>query len=555
MEDRDGGAQPDEVPITADMVAGAERLMGARYTDAERALMLDNIAEQIELARRRRAVTLPATLPPATRFDPRLPGWRQLDPGIFRPSDGPAPPLPDSEADIAYAPLHTLARWIRDGLLTSTRLTEIYLARIERLNPLLHCFATVTPELALEQAREADALLAGGTYLGPLHGVPWGCKDILDTAGIITAWGAEPWRDRAPESNATVVRRLRNAGAVLLGKTTVGALAYGDTWYGGQTRNPWNLDEGSSGSSAGSASATAAGLVGFSLGTETLGSIVAPSIRCGTTGLRPTFGRVPRTGAMPLCWTLDKIGPICREVEDTALVLSAISGADEADPFSIAASLGFDFTRPVSGMRVGYYEEDFETEGAHELDRAALGVMRGLGVELVALERPKLPYETLMNILRAEAAASFEELTLHVQDDALTWQEPPAWPNSFRKARFLSAVDHVQLDRLRHRVMQEMQAALLGVEAMIGPALAGPMLIITNFTGHPCLVLRSGFHQTETRWKRPVTVEGTGREGTLHTVPHGICLWGRLFDEGTILRLGVALERALDVAQERPLVG
>jgi hypothetical protein len=271
MEDRDGEAQPDEAPITAGMIAAAERLMGVRYTDAERALMLDNIVEQIELARRRRAVSLPETLPPATRFDPRLPGWRQPDPGSFRPSDDPTPPLPEREADIAYAPLRILARWIRDGVLTSTRLTEIYLGRIERLDPVLHCFATVTPELALEQARQADALLAGGTYLGPLHGIPWGCKDILDTAGIITGWGAEPWRDRVAESDAIVVTRLRNAGAVLLGKTTVGALAYGDIWYGGQTRNPWNLDEGSSGSSAGSVSATAAGLVGFSLGTETLG--------------------------------------------------------------------------------------------------------------------------------------------------------------------------------------------------------------------------------------------------------------------------------------------
>jgi Asp-tRNA(Asn)/Glu-tRNA(Gln) amidotransferase A subunit family amidase len=266
---------------------------------------------------------------------------------------------------------------------------------------------------------------------------------------------------------------------------------------------------------------------------------------------------MPRTGAMPLCWTLDKIGPICREVEDTALVLAAISGADDTDPFSISAPLGYDSTRPVSGLRVGYYEEDFKAEGAQELDRAVLGLMRGLGVELVALERPKLPYEALMNILRAEAAASFEALTLQDQDDALTWQEPAAWPNSFRKARFLSAVGHVQLDRLRHRVMREMQSAFLDVEAMIGPALAGPMLIITNFSGHPCLVLRSGFRQSETRRKLSMTRPSgeTAREGMLHTVPHGICLWGRLFDEGTILRLGVALEQALDVAQQRPPLG
>jgi Asp-tRNA(Asn)/Glu-tRNA(Gln) amidotransferase A subunit family amidase len=338
---------------------------------------------------------------------------------------------------------------------------------------------------------------------------------------------------------------LTDAGAVLLGKLSVGALAYGDIWYGGVTRNPWNVAEGSSGSSAGSASATAAGLVGFSLGTETLGSIVIPSLRCGTTGLRPTFGRVPRTGAMPLCWTLDKVGPICRSVEDTALVLHALNVADPADGFQIPAPLGYDAAAPVAGMRVGYFEADL-AEGI-ALDRAALETAKSLGVQLVPLSRPDLPYASLQNILAAEAAAAFEDLTLSDRDDLLTWQEAAAWPNAFRKARFLSAVDHVQLDRLRRLVMQHMAAVFADVEAIIGPPLAGPMMIVSNFTGHPCLVLRSGFFESFTRTRGMPAVSGP-----TFTVPHAVCLWGRLFDEGTILRLGRALEAAFGVAGRRP---
>ena len=545
-----------ETAITIDIIAAAEHLAGVRYTEAERTQMLDNLAAQLDLAQQRRRVALPGALAPATRFDPRLPGFAMPQPGPFAPATGPVLPLPDDPADIAYAPVGTLAGWLRAGALSSRRLTEIYLERIARIAPRLECFVTVTADLARAQADNADSLLAAGTYLGPLHGIPWGCKDILDTAGIGTGWGAEPWRDRVPDADATVVRLLTAAGAVLLGKLTVGALAYGDIWYGGRTRNPWNTEEGSSGSSAGSGAATAAGLVGFSLGTETLGSIVAPSTRCGTTGLRPTFGRVPRTGAMPLCWTLDKIGPMVRAVDDAALVLNALNVADPADPCNIPAPLGYDAAAPVAGMRVGYFPADFAGEGADDLDRAALDALRGLGVVLVALERPDLPYGALMSTLFAEAAASFEDMTLTDQDDTLTWQEAGSWPNTFRKARFLTAIDHIQLDRLRRRVMQDMDAAFQGVEAMVGPSLAGPMLIITNYTGHPCLVLRSGFARRETR--SPLSLararldQGTAGTGALHTVPHTICLYGRLFDEGTILRLGRALEAALAVRDRRP---
>ncbi len=542
--------------IRMETIQAAEQLAGVAYNEAERALMLDNIAAQVALSARRRAVALPYDLAPATRFDPRLPGWTPPPPEPFRPALELVGTLPGDDADIAFAPVARLAGWVRTRALSSERLTGIYLDRIARFGPMLECFAAVTADLALSQARAADALLASGTYLGPLHGIPWGCKDILDTAGTVTGWGAEPWSGRVPETDAAVVRRLAAAGAVLVAKTTVGALAYGDVWYGGRTRNPWNLDEGSSGSSAGSASATAAGLVGFSLGTETLGSIVAPSLRCGATGLRPTFGRVSRVGAMPLCWTLDKIGPICRGVADTALVLAAIEGFDDADPCSIAEPFGYDATAPVRGLRLGYYPADFAGGDAHELDRAMLGTARGLGLELIELARPELPYDALMNVLFAEAAASFEELTLSDQDDLLTWQEPAAWPNTFRKARFLPAVDHIQLDRLRRRVMGDMEAAFRGVDAIIGPCLAGPLLLITNYTGHPCLALRCGFRPSPTRRNLSLAEakldQGAAGDGVQHEAPHAISLYGRLFDEGTLLRIGGAMEAALGVADRRP---
>lgn len=538
-------------------IAGAERLMGIAYTEAERAQMLGNLEGQIALALARRKVAMPNAVPMALRFDPRLPGFQMPDATgvtVRRPDR----PLPDDDEDIAFASLPELGAWIASGALTSRRLTEIYLARIRALNPHLYCFATVTPALALAEAEAMDALTAQGRSLGPLHGIPYGVKDLFDTRGIVTGWGAEPYRDRVPDSDARVVTLLREAGAVLLGKTTLGALAYNDIWYGGRTRNPWNIEEGSSGSSAGSASATAAGLCGFSIGTETLGSITSPSQRCGTTGLRPTFGRVSRAGAMALCWSLDKIGPICRHVEDTALVLAAINGADPADRCSIQAPFHFDAGRDISGLRLGYLPEAFG-EGATAIDRKALAAARELGLEVVEVALPDLPYGALMNTLYAEAAAAFEELTLSGLDDTLTWQDEGAWPNTFRKARFLSAVDHVQLDRLRYLVMQALDAMFCKIDALIGPFMTGPMLVASNFTGHPCLHLRAGFDRIGTRGAASLgagklTTGEADAAGATHRVPQGISLWGRLFDEGTILSLGLALETKLGVVRERPVL-
>lgn len=542
--------------ITLETIAAAELLMGVEYTFAERQLMLDNLEGQIASARARRAVPLPNATPMAMRFDPRLPDFAMPHGTDALRLSSVIAPLPSDDADIAFSPVTHLATWIRSGALTSRRLTQIYLDRITAIGPKLECWAQVTPDLALAEADAADALTRGGVNLGPLHGIPYGLKDLFDAKGTITGWGAEPFRDRISEGDATIVKKLRAAGAVLLGKTTVGALAYNDIWYGGVTRNPWNLNEGSSGSSAGSASATAAGLCAFAIGTETLGSITSPSQRCGTTGLRPTFGRVSRAGGMALCNSLDKVGSICRSVEDTAIVLASLNGADPADRSTIAAPFVFDAGAEWRGLTVGYLHGAFG-DGATAVDQAALEAMRKLGVKVIEASLPDLPYGALMNILFAEAAASFEDLTLTNQDETLTWQDAAAWPNAMRKARFLSAVDHVQLDRLRYLVMQALDDLFRQVDVLIGPFMTGPMLIASNFTGHPCLHLRAGFEDLGTR--SPASLASgkltTGEEaagGKTFTVPQGISLWGRLFDEGPILRLGMALEAALDVAGKRP---
>ena len=541
--------------ITVADIEAAERLLGLAYTAKEREQMIGNLDGQRDLAIARRSVVMENTVPAATRFDPRLPGFAMphgMD--VLKPSEVTAP-LPTDAEDIAFASLTHLSHWVRTGQITSRDLTELYLARIEDLNPKLECFATVTRELALAEATAMDALLQAGVYLGPLHGIPYGLKDLFDTKGITTGWGAEPFMDRSPDSDATVTRKLREAGAVLIGKTTVGALAYNDIWYGGWTRNPWNRNEGASGSSAGSASATAAGLCGFAIGTETLGSITSPSQRCGTTGLRPTFGRVSRAGGMALCWSLDKVGPICRSVEDTALVLAAINGGDRKDISSIDAPFHFDAAKGIEGMTVGYLPEAFG-EGATEIDHAALAAMRELGVEVKEVSLPDLPYGSLMTTLYAEAAAAFETLTLTDADDTLKWQDEGAWPNTMRKARFLSAVDHVQADRLRYMVMEALDGMMSGIDALIGPFMTGPMLVASNYTGHPCLHLRAGFSEVATR--SPASL-GTGKLTTgdatgeqTFTVPQGISLWGHLFDEGPLLNLGMALEAKLGVADRRP---
>ncbi len=393
-----------------------------------------------------------------------------------------------------------------------------------------------------------------GRYRGPLHGIPWGGKDLLDTAGIPTTYGAEIFRNRIPSADAAVVKRLHDAGAVLLAKLSLGALALNDIWFGGQTMNPWLLEEGSSGSSAGPGAATAAGLVGFAIGSETGGSIVSPSTRCGITGLRPTYGRVPRTGAMTLCWSLDKLGPMARGVEDTLLVLQAISGPDPGDLASVPSKLDFDAAASVKGLRVGYFPTWMKEAPATDVDRAALDAVRAAGMLPVEVSIPDWPYDSLYVTLFAEAAASFEEFTLNHDMDKLRMQVLDAWPNLFRQSRFLSAVDFVQADRFRRRVAQEMARVFSQVDLLLVPSLRDEMLIITNATGHPSLTLRTGFLQVSTArsdWapdpSRPLPTFSPPRR-----VPHGVTLIGRLFDEGTLGRAGLALEHIAGVADQRP---
>ena len=413
---------------------------------------------------------------------------------------------------------------------------------------------TLTAERAREQARRADAQLRAGRYLGPLHGVPWGAKDLLDTAGIPTTYGAEPYRARVPTDDAVVVERLDRAGAVLVAKLSMGALALNDVWFGGQTMNPWLPQEGSSGSSAGPGAATAAGLVAFAIGSETSGSIVSPSMRCGVTGLRPTFGRVPRTGAMTLCWSLDKLGPMARGVEDTLLVLQAISGPDPGDLSSVPSRLDFDAGAGAQGLRLGYFPAWMQQAPATEVDRAALEAARRAGMQPVAVTLPDWPYDDLDVILFAEAAAAFEQITLDHRVDGMREQVADAWPNIFRQSRFLSAVDFVQADRLRRAVAGQMARLFTQVDLLLVPSLRDEMLTISNFTGQPSLTLRAGFvqvSQARSDWA-PDPQRPLPRFSPPRRVPYGITLVGRLFDEGTLGRAGIALERILNVTDERP---
>ena len=533
--------------LTTETVRSAGRVLGLDFTDTEYDQMLPTLESRLEQLAALRAIEIPNDLPPALTFDPRLPD-SPLPPGDTDLTLSPATAaLPEDDAAIAYASVRQLGAWLRDGSLTSRRLTDIYLARIEQYGAQLECFVTVTPALAREQADAADRALAAGTDHGPLHGIPYVMKDIIDTDGVLTTWGAAPYKDRVAEADATVTRLLKQAGAVHLAKSTAGAIAYGDIWFGGVTRNPWNPKEGSSGSSAGSASATAAGLCAFSIGTETLGSIVSPSERCGTTGLRPTFGRVSRTGAMALCWSLDKIGPICRYAEDTAAVLSVINGFDNSDPSSIRTTFGFDADATLEGMRVGHVPAWFED--ADETDVAALDAARSLGIDLVEIEWPDLPYGLLVDQLLAEAAAAFSDLTLSNRDDELTWQEDNAWPNGWRAVRFLSSVDYIQLDRLRRRTMQAMQETFSGIDALIGPSFAGGALTATNFTGQPQMAIRAGYAERPTR---TIFGEAADESGETFRVPRSFSIWGPLFGEAKVIRLATALEEALGVAAEMP---
>ena len=503
-------AQERQGRITKEMLANAEAIAGLEFTDAEREMMVDGVNRNLAAFEQLRSVSIPNSVHPALLFDPVLPGrtptidrhvpHRTRRPDVARPAD---------LEQVAFWSLTELGELLRTRQVSSVELTRMYIDRLTRYGTRLECVITLTEELAMRQAARADAELAVGVYRGPLHGIPWGAKDLLAEDEYRTTWGAKPFEDQVIPYDATVTRRLEEAGAVLIAKLTLGALAMGDYWFGGQTRNPWNPEQGSSGSSAGPASATVAGLVGFSIGSETLGSIVSPSTRCGATGLRPTFGRVSRYGAMALSWSMDKLGPICRSVEDCALVFAAIHGADGKDP--TARDLPFDWNPgiPLHELRIGYYKSAFESEhrGA-EFDNRALDALRGLGVNPIPVELPgQFPVNAMHFLLSAEAAAAFDELTRSNRDDLLVRQNPGAWPNSFRQSRFVPAVEYIQANRMRTMLMGAMESTMDGVDVFITPSYGGTVLLTTNLTGHPAVTVPSGFQENGT----PVSISFIGR--------------------------------------------
>ena len=543
--------------VSKNEISSAEKIFGIKYTDAERQMMLDNIEAQIISAKKRREVDFPKWTQPALKFDPRPAGFVMP---LFESRENIAEvqySFPTSPEELAFAPLRKLASWIKSKEISCLELTKIYLQRISNHNNDLKAYITVTEDAALRRATEMDNLISEGEYLGPLHGIPYGLKDIFDTNGILTTWGAEPWARNVPEKDSFVAQRLREAGAILLGKTSVGALAYGDVWLGEKTKNPWNVDEGSSGSSAGSASATAAGLCAFSIGTETLGSITSPSERCGTVGLRPTFGRIPRTGCMPLCPSLDKIGPICRYVDDSGLILEVLNQFDPMDRGSIDAPFIYSNKLTEEKFRIGYLENDFGDQKEDRFNRTTAQKIFSLGHEKIAIKLSDFPFECLIGTLYAEAAASFENITLGDTDDTLTRQDPGAWPNAFRKARFLSAVDHVQLDRLRMIAIAEMNAFFENVDFIIGPMAVNSMLIVSNFTGHPCLQIPVGFEELATRNELSLAsgkleLGAPSDHGKKHLVPRGVSIWAPLFQEDKLINFGKHIESLFKFFKNKP---
>jgi len=526
-------AQQQEPRVTVDMIAQAERIAGLEFTPEEREEMVRGLDSNARAWEALREVPLTNAVVPAVQFDPVLPGIPvPVGASGFRPSRPGAVRRPANLEEVAFWPVTHLAELVRTRQVTPGELTRMYLARLKQHGPTLEAVVTLTEERALEQAARMDAEIAAGRYRGPLHGIPWGAKDLLAVRGYPTTFGAKPFEDQVIDMDATVVRRLDDAGAILIAKLTLGALAQGDQWFGGMTRNPWKLDQGSSGSSAGPGATTAAGLVGFSIGTETLGSIVSPSTRNGVTGLRPTYGTVSRHGAMALSWSMDKIGPMCRTVEDCALVHDAIRGTDGFDLTVRDVPFEWDASRDPRKLRVGYYRSAFEADhNTKAFDDAALDVLRHIGFDLVPFETPSdYPLNALRSaILVAEAAAAFDDLTRSNRDDLM---ERSSWPNSFRTARLIPAVEYINANRVRTLVMQAMHDAMKDVDVVVTPSYGGNILLLTNLTGHPAVVLPNGFTEENT--------------------PVSLSFIGRLFGEGDALLVAKAYQDATSFHTQYP---
>ena len=522
------------VPFRKSSIRQAEKLSGLQFESTERKQMMEDLSGNLENYEGIRNLKIPNSVQPSIQFNP-TPIGVQFDRirRTIRWSSIEEVSRPDNLEELAFASVAELAELILTRQVTSTELTKMYLERLKEHGPTLQCVVTLTEELALKQAARADAEIAAGKYRGPLHGIPYGAKDLLAVKGYKTTWGAMPYKDQMIDENATVVKKLEEAGAVLVAKLTLGALAWGDVWFGGMTKNPWNLEEGSSGSSAGSGSTTAAGLVAFAIGTETLGSIVSPSTRCGVTGLRPTFGRVSRAGAMALSWSMDKIGPMCRTVEDCAIVFNAIYGPDGLDQSLIDLPFNYNADVDLADLRIGYLKSAFEGDyTGKENDEASLNVLRELDVDLIPFELPEFPVENISFILWAEAAAAFDELTRSGQDELMVRQIQRAWPNVFRASRFIPAVEYIQANRARHILIQKMAEQMKAVDLFVTPSFGGNNLLVTNLTGHPCVVVPNGFKENRS--------------------PTSISFIGQLYDEGTILAVAKTYQDATDWHKQHP---
>jgi Asp-tRNA(Asn)/Glu-tRNA(Gln) amidotransferase A subunit family amidase len=520
------------IEITREIIAEAEKVAGIELTDEQRGKITRDLGRNTQSYDAMRAVEIPNSVTPAFHFDARLPG---APAPVVRKASGRVREervrRPAELEEVAFWPVARLAELVRTRQVTALELTELDLDRLKRFGPKLECVVTLTEERALEQARRADQEIAAGRYRGPLHGIPWGAKDMLAVRGYRTTWGAKPYEGQVVDLDATVVEKLDEAGAILVAKLTLGALAMGDIWFGGQTRNPWNLEQGSSGSSAGSASAAVAGLVGFAIGSETLGSIVSPSTRCGASGLRPTFGRVSRHGSMALSWSMDKLGPLCRSAEDCALVLDAIHGADGRDPTAVSMPFQWEPGRSLKDLRIGYLKSGFEAERrGKEFDDAVLDVLRSLGAELIPFELPdRYPVDPLRIILNAEAGAAFDDLTRSGLADTM---ERSSWPDIFRAAHFIPAVEYIQANRMRTLIMEELNQALEELDLFVTPSFARNVLLMTNLTGHPVAVVPNGFTEAGT----PVSISFIGK------------LWG----EAEVLAAARAYQEATGFHQKRP---
>ncbi|MEW5798918.1 MAG: amidase [Bacteroidota bacterium] len=521
--------------ITKSDIQSAEKMFGLQFNDAKRDSMLGDLQGQKQSYENLRKVDLPNSVVPSILFNP-IPVGMHLPKGknIFAFEPPKRVPLPKNLDDLAFYSVAQLGSLIKSKKITSTQLTKLYLERLKKYGPILHCVITLTDSLALAQAARADKEIAAGKYRGPLHGIPYGAKDLLSTKKYPTTWGSVPFKGQVIDEDATVVKKLEQAGAVLVAKLTMGELAWGDVWFGGKTRSPWDTSQGSSGSSAGSASATAAGLVAFAIGSETYGSIVSPSTRCGTTGLRPTYGRVSRAGAMALSWTMDKLGPICRSAEDCALVFNAIHGVDGIDQTVCDVPFKYEPKKiDLKKLRIGYVQTDFDSAKFWKsFNDSTLQVLRHLGASLIPIELPNYPVDDIVIMLSAESAAAFDDVTRSGKDDMMVRQIKNAWPNSFRASRFIPAVEYIQASRVRTKLIREMARLMDTIDIYVNPSLEGNSLLLTNLTGHPSVTVPNGF-----------TEKGT---------PVSITFTGKLFDEGTVLAVAKNYQEATGYHLKHP---